>query len=310
MKILMLLLVYLIWGSTYLAMKIAVHTLPPFLMTGVRLLLAGSLLYLWARFKGAVCPKPKQWFWSGLIGVLLLVTGLGAVAWAEKTVSSGVAALLVSTMPLWLVLMDWVGPLKKRPSSRVLAGLALGLIGVAWLLQTTGQLDLAAGKLDFATVVVLMAAVSWALGSQLTRFADIPKVETLATGMEMLVGGLVLSVVGIFTEGAPNFQLVGLDSLLAWVYLTIGGSLIAFSAYKWLLKNAELSLVSTYAYVNPVIALILGCTLGGENLNGMAWCAVGVVVTGVTLVAVPEAKRPRVVSLPRAKSPEKIKSVA
>jgi drug/metabolite transporter (DMT)-like permease len=274
--------VYIIWGSTYLAIRFAIETLPPFWMAGVRFLVSGILLYGWARWRGAARPSRVHWRSAALIGGLLLVGGNGGVVWAEQRVDSGLAALLVSTVPLWMVVFEWLRQGGTRPTLGVVAGLALGFAGLVMLVRPAG------GGIDpVGAAVLLLACVSWAWGSLRSRHVPLPGSPLLATGMEMLAGGALLMVLGLLTGEAGRLDLAGasLKSVLALGYLVVFGAL-GFTAYIWLLRVTSPALVSTYAYVNPVVAVFLGWALAGEPLTGGMLAAAAVILTGVALITV------------------------
>lgn len=269
--------VYFVWGSTYLAVLVGLESLPPFLLSGVRFLVAGSVLYLWERLRGEGAPTSKQWATATKVGTLMLVTGAGAVAWAEQWVSSGLAALLISTVPLWVVLLEWLDGTARRPGATVVAGLVLGLIGVAVLVGATAQ----GGSLG-GILVVLLAALSWSWGTLMARGRDLPDSAALATSMKMVWAGLVFCFLSL---GAGE-RVANLSSRSVWalVYLTLFGSVVAFSAYVWLVRKCGASRVSTYAYVNPVVAVFLGWALGGETLGGGALLGAGLILAAVFLI--------------------------
>jgi drug/metabolite transporter (DMT)-like permease len=274
--------VYLIWGSTYLAILFAIETLPPFLMAAARFLVAGGLLYGWARFKGAPRPSLAHWRSAALIGLFLLLCGNGGVVWAEQRVDSGLAALLVSTEPLWIVLLVWLRPGGGRPGPRVIAGLLLGFAGLLLLVKPSP-----AGGIDpVGAAVIVLAALSWAWGSLYGQRASLPDSPILTTGMQMLCGGGLLSLASLAAGEPAGFEpsAVSLRSLLALGYLVVFGSLVAFTAYVWLLRVASPVLVSTYAYVNPVVAVLLGWVLAGEPLTAGTLIAAAVILSGVALI--------------------------
>jgi drug/metabolite transporter (DMT)-like permease len=274
--------VYVIWGSTYLAIRFAIETLPPFLMAAARFLIAGGLLYGWARFKGAPRPSLAHWRSAALIGMFLLLCGNGGVVWAEQRVDSGLAALLVSTEPLWIVLLVWLRPGGGRPGLRVIAGLLLGFAGLLLLVKPSP-----AGGIDpVGAVVIVLAALSWAWGSLYGQRARLPDSPLLTTGMQMLGGGGLLFLASLATGEPAGFEpsAVSLRSVLALGYLVVCGSLVAFTAYVWLLRVASPVLVSTYAYVNPVVAVLLGWVLADEPLTAGTLVAAAVILSGVALI--------------------------
>lgn len=277
--------IYLIWGSTYLGIRFAIETLPPFLMAGTRFLIAGALLYVVMRRSGVPRPTGRQWGWGVLTGALMVVGGNGGVTWAEQIVPSGLAAVLVATVPLWVVVIEWVRPGGARPGGSVLAGVVLGLLGIALLV---GPQELAGGGRvnPLGAVVLFAAAFSWATGTVISHGSGHPDSPLMGTAIQMLAGGVLLWVLGsgLGEWGALTSATVSTRSLLALAYLTVFGSLIAFTAYTWLIRAAGPSRASTYAYVNPVVAVILGWALGGEALSIRTLIATAVIVCGVVLV--------------------------
>jgi len=281
--------VYILWGSTYLAIAVAIETIPPLLMAGVRYLIAGSLLYGWARWRGAGRPLRIHWRSAAVVGGLLLLGGNGGLVWGEQRVPTGAAALLVSTVPLWMVLLDWLRPGGSRPGWKVFAGLALGCTGLILLLRPT-----AGGHLDpVGATVILLGAFCWALGSLRSRTMPLPGSQLLATAMEMLSGGGLLVLVGLVTGESAHLHLaqVSSRSLLGLGYLITGGALIGFTAYTWLLRAAPPALVATYAYINPIVAVFLGWLILGEPLTGRTAAAAAVIIAGVVLITL--SRRPQ-----------------
>jgi drug/metabolite transporter (DMT)-like permease len=278
--------VYIIWGSTYLAIRIAVETLPPFVMAGVRFVIAGVLLYGWTRWRGAAPPQRIHWRSALVIGGLLLLGGNGGVVWAEQHIPSGLAALLVATVPLWMVLIDAVRPGGTgRPTGKVWAGLAMGLVGVA-LLIGPGNL-LGGQRVNMAGVAaVLLGALSWALGSLYARQAELPRAPLQVTAMEMLAGGALLLIAATATSqwGQLDITQVSAASLLAVAYLIFFGSIVAFTAYGWLLKTTTPAKASTYAYVNPMVAVFLGWALADEPLTPQMLIAATIIIASVALI--------------------------
>lgn len=284
--------VYVIWGSTYLAIAIAIETMPPFWMAGVRFVVAGALLYGLARLTGAARPVPVHWRSAALIGGLLLLGGNGGVVWAEQRVDSGLTALLVSTVPLWMVLLQWLRPGGVRPAGRVLAGVAVGFAGLVMLVRPgSGH-----GGIDPLGVAVLMVGcLSWAWGSLHSRRVSLPASPLMATALEMITGGALLMLAGAVTGEPARLDLaaVSLRSALALGYLVVFGALVGFTAYIWLLRVASPVVVSTYAYVNPIVAVFLGWLIRGEPLTGSTLAAAAVIVTGVALITSAKAPQPQ-----------------
>lgn len=280
--------VYVIWGSTYLAIRFAIETIPPFLMAGTRYLTAGILIYGWSRLRGAPRPTLIQWRSALILGAFLLLVGNGAVVWAEQHVDSGLAALLISTEPLWIVILVWLRTGRKRPDWRVIAGLVLGFVGLMLLVRPgSGSINaLGAGAL-------VLASLSWAWGSIYGQRAPLPTSPLATTGMQMLSGGTLLfltsALTGEFSRFAP--AAVTAKSLLALGYLIVFGAIVAFTAYVWLLRVAPPVLVSTYAYVNPVVAVLLGWFFAGEPLTLKTVGAAAVILTGVALISLAQSRR-------------------
>jgi drug/metabolite transporter (DMT)-like permease len=291
--------IYLIWGSTYLAIRFAVETLPPFLMAGARFSVAGLMMYGWARLRGAERPARAHWVTAAVIGTLMFVFGVGGVSWAEQYMPSGAAALLIAVGPLWIVLVDWLYFGGGRPGSRIMLGLLLGFCGVAVLV---GPEELAgAGRIDaLGAGVILFGTITWAFGSLQTRSAHLPDAPVLAIGMEMLAGGLILLAVGTVASewGRLAASDVSLRSLLSVAYLIVFGSIIALSAYLWLLKVVSPARVVTHAFVNPIVAVLLGWTLAAEPLNRRTLIATAVIVTAVLFILTRrETRRPPVIEI-------------
>ena len=275
--------VYLIWGSTYLATRFGVAAIPPFLLAGVRFILGGAAFTAWAWTHGAERPTARDWATTAGIGALMAAGGNGLVSWALQTVQSGLGALLVALVPLWVVLIDWFRPSGRRPPRRVTLGLLLGFGGVALLIAPSAvgprQIDLVGAS----TVVV--ASLLWASGSVWSRHAAQPTSQALSSGMQMLGGGGVLLALSATTGEFRQMDWVAVPTGAwgAWAYLTVFGS-IAYGSYLWLLKVSTPGKAATYAYVNPVIALLLGYLLGDETLSIWMMGCSAVVVTAVLLV--------------------------
>lgn len=285
--------VYVVWGSTYLAIRFAIETIPPFTMAGVRFTVAGWLLYAFVRGRGTPAPKRTHWLSAALVGALLLGGGNGGVTWAQQRVASGIAALIVATVPVWMVLFDWLRPGGPRPTLRITLGLALGLLGMA-LLVAAGQSELSAARIDLLGAAVLVgAAISWAFGSIVSRALEVPSSALQLTAMQMIAGGaLLLAAGGVSGEfGRADVAAVTRQSLLALAYLIVFGAWVGYGAYVWLLRSTTPAVVSTYAYVNPVIAVLLGWLFAGEPLDGWMLGAMGVTIGGVALITIPRRKK-------------------
>ncbi len=289
--------VYIIWGSTYLAIRFAVETLPPLLMAGARFLIAGLILLLWARLRQPdIKPLRTDWKTGLISGALLLVGGNGGVVWAEQRVPSGIAALLVAIVPLWMVLLDWWRPRGERPPTPVFAGLALGLAGLGLLIGPDGL----SGHGDISmpgAIVLVLASLSWAAGSLYTKHAPKASSGLNAAATQMIAGGLLLLVVAVAAGEPAHMDLAHAStrSILGFLYLLTFGSLIGFTAYVYLLAHTSAAKASTYAYVNPVVAVALGWAFAGEPVTSRTLLAAAVILAGVAIIT---ASRDRDVSVP------------
>ena len=277
--------IYVIWGSTYLAIRYAVETLPPLLFAGARFMVAGLMLYGWARLRGAARPQFANWRTSLIIGGLLLLGGNGAVVLAERSVPSGLTALLIATEPLMVVLLDWARPGGHRPAGRVAMGLGLGLVGMFILIGPAGFTGAGEVHLGGAALLVL-ATISWAAGSLYAARTRTQLSPLLFAGMQMIAGGVLLAVVGLLRGELYDFTFaaVSLRSLAALGYLIVFGSLIGFTSYSWLLRVTPPSLAATYAYVNPVVAVLLGWAFAGEHFGLRTMVAAAVIIAAVIMI--------------------------
>lgn len=275
--------IYLIWGSTYLGIRFALETLPPLLIGGSRFIFAGAVLYVLARRQGAAPPTLSQWRSAVVLGFILFLLNNGALMWAETRVSSGMAALLIATVPLWMVLIGWLLFRGRRPGGQVFIGLFTGLVGIILLVgpdQAGEQVDL------LGALVLIFAAFAWALGSLLSQRMDRPASPLLGAGMNLLTGSVILMIVSAITGewAALDLTAVSLKSVLSVVYLGIFGSIIGFGSYMWLLAHAPADRVATYAYVNPVVAVFLGWAFAGEALTPQTLIAAAIIVAAVVLI--------------------------
>ena len=301
---------YLVWGSTYLAIRVAVETLPPFLMSGFRFLVASAIMIGLITATRGLRFTWSQLGYNVLVGGCMLLGGNGLVSWAEQEISSGVATLVVSLSPLFIVLLDWVvlglsgGKRGERPTLLTFFGIAVGCAGLVMLVGP----DLLAGSAEGSNVGRMLALVAacffWALGSLMTRYAREPLEPFTGAALQMFCGGVWLVATGwLMGEG------VGLDidefttnSLLAWGYLVVAGSLIAFTTYVWLMKHYAPALISTYSYINPIVAVYLGWLFLDENINSQIFAASAVIVLGVALITISRSKN--------AQMPRRVKAVS
>ena len=277
--------IYIIWGSTYLAIRYAIETIPPFIMGGTRFLVSGALLYVWARRRGAPTPTKLHWRNAIIAGGFLLLGGNGAVVWAEQFVPSGLTALLVSILPFWLVIIEWVRPPRKRPRGAVLVGLVLGFIGIL-VLVGQGNIGGRGDVRPLGPLVLILGSLSWAIGSFWSRDAELPNSGLLTTGIEMLGGGALLVIVGVLSGELSHLDIhhVSRASAIGLAYLITFGSLLGFTSYIWLLDKVSPAHVGTYAYVNPIIAVLLGWAIAGESLSIRTGVAAAIVICAVALI--------------------------
>lgn len=277
--------VYLIWGSTYLGIKVAIETMPAFAMAGTRFLVAGSILFGYCLYRGSARPSPREWLNTAIVGAFLLLGGNGCVVWASLTVPSGIVALLVAVLPMWMVLIEWLRPGGTRPTAGVVIGVLVGFVGVGVLVNPGAKTgDHSIGLLP--TFVLLLGGFLWAAGSIYSRRAKMPCSLLMSIAMQMLCGGALLLIVGGIRGDFAGVRLenFSISSVAAFAYLIVFGSLIGFSAYVWLLQVTTPARVSTYAYVNPVVALALGWIVKGESMDLRTIIASGIIVVAVAFI--------------------------
>ncbi len=275
--------VYLVWGSTYLAIRVGLHDFPPFMMGAIRFFIAGTLMYGVLRLRGHAAPTKAQWKNAAIMGLFMMLMGNGLVNVAEQSVSSGLAAVAVASMPLWAGLF---GAMRgQHPGRGEWLGLAVGFAGVVWLNLGSEMSGSWVGML-----CLLLAPVAWAWGSVWSRGRDLPA-PFMSTAAQMLCGALAMAVVSALT-GERMEPLPGVPATLALVYLAIFGSIVGFGAYVWLLANVRPALATSYAYVNPPIALLLGALLLDERFGAGAIGAMVVILGGVLIIARAKARAP------------------
>ncbi len=284
--------VYIVWGSTYLAIRYSVATIPPFLMVGTRFIVSGAILYLWARWRGSPRPSTREWRDAAIAGGLMLCFGNGAVSWAEQHVASGPAALLVAVVPLWMVLIDWAGPRGERPSARVMVGIVVGLMGLFVLVNpsaTSSRDGVAAG----AATVLVLSSLGWAAGSVYNRYGERPRSAAMSTGMQMLAGSAALLAISAAVGEPRGFHLSAVSgaSWAGWVYLVTFGSLVGFTAYIYLLQAVSPAKASTYAYVNPLVAVFLGWAIAGEPVTARTMIAAAIILGAVAMITMNGQRR-------------------
>lgn len=279
--------IYLIWGSTYLAIKYAVETVPPFLMTGARFFVAGGILYVWSAARGndaGAHMGRRAWRDVFIVGALLIVGGTSLVGWAEKDVPSGMTSLVLATTPLWMVLLE-SAQARTRPAPRVLAGVAVGLVGL--LILVGPSLSYTGGGVSLLGVGALtLSALLWSIGALYSRRSPLPLSATRSTSLQMMAGAVLSVLTGLALGEHHELSLAAITPLsaIAIGYLVVAGALVGFSAYLWLMRVSTPSRVATHAYVNPVVAVLLGWAVAGERVTGMTLVAMAVIVAAVVLI--------------------------
>ena len=291
--------VYVVWGSTYLAIRIGVESFPPLILAGLRHLAVGLILYPVLRRKTGIRPTAANWKAAIVTGALLLFIGNGGLSWAEQTVPSGIASLLVASVSLWLVIVDWLRPGGVKPVPRVAAGLLMGFAGLALLV---GPAHLGGSeRVDPRGAAVLVAAsFAWACGSLYSKHGGMPSSPMLGVAMQSLTGGALLLIAGLFAGESRGLHLgaISLRSWLAIAYLIVFGSGIGFSAYIYILHKSTAARVATYAFVNPLVALFLGWLIAGEAITPRTVIAAAVILTAVILVITAPHRAPKQVITP------------
>ncbi len=285
-------IIYLVWGSTFLFICIGVSEVPPFLLAGLRFAIAGAVLYIWMLSQGEPSPKLGEWRSAVLLSVLIFVLDYGLLFWAEQRVPSGVAAVMMATIPVFMALSEIMILRTQRLTLRLTAALLIGLGGVAVLVSRS--LNLGGEPVDRAGgVALIIAAISWAIGSALTRKLPLPQSKVMSSGTQMLVGGVLLLFTGALLGEVPKFHPAQV-SLKAWIalsYLVVAGSIVAFTAYMWLIHHHSQTKVGTYAYVNPVIAVLLGYFFGGESLEMRTFIGTLLVLISVVVITTTRAHK-------------------
>jgi len=286
--------IYLVWGSTYLAIRVAVETMPPFLMAAARFLLAGAALITFLKLRGAPWPTARQWRLNALIGTLLLLGGNGTVVWAEQFVPSGLTALLIGIGPLFIVLIEWAWPGGQRPTAHTALALLIGFAGVTWL--AAPWQNPAHGGLHVGGVIAILAGCFfWSLGSITSRHAKHGADPMMASALQLLCGGTALMVAACIHGDwtALNLPAISARSWGAFFYLVVVGSIVGFSTFVWLMKKCPPAQVATFAYVNPVVAVILGWLILGEPITARTLVASALIITAVVLITLEKNKPAR-----------------
>ncbi|MBK7452467.1 MAG: EamA family transporter [Anaerolineales bacterium] len=294
---------YIVWGSTYLGIKVAIETIPPFFHAGVRFLASGLILVIWQRAAGQQMPTRRQWISTAIIGNFLLLGGNGLVSWAEQFIPSGIAALIIASVPLFLVVAEAIRPNGVKPNWQSIVGLLIGFLGIYVLINPT-EAAAGAGLNIYGVVALLFACLLWATGSVYSKSADLPKASLMSTGAQMLMGSIGLFIVSLVTGelNGWNPAEVSTRSLAGLGYLITIGSIVGFGSYTWLLQNAPISLVATYAYVNPIVAILLGVWLANETLEPRIGLATAIIIGSVVFIN--SRSKPKVTLAPHASAGE------
>lgn len=283
--------IYLIWGSTYLGIRVAVETLPPFLMAGMRFALAGVFVFGFLRLRGAEWPKAAQWRDQVIIGIFLLLGGNAVVSWAEQKTPSGITSLILGASPLIMVILDWIRPRGRRPTVALVVGVAVGIAGIAVLLGP-GAIPPGYRPPALYLFALFLSSVSWWVGSLYSKHVSSASPPLMASAMQMLSGSACMLLTGLMLGEGRGLHLsaVSFRSWMAFIYLVIMGSIVAFPVYIWLLEHSTPAKVSTYAYVNPVVAVFLGWALLGEPLNARIMIASAVIIGAVAIITIGKTK--------------------
>jgi len=291
-------IIYLVWGSTFLAIRVGVREVPPFLLAGLRFLIAGLILFGWMRAKGTVWPTAREWFSATLLAVLIFVLDYGLLFWAERRVPSGIAAVMMATIPVFMTLSEILFLKTQRLTPRLGSALLVGIGGV--LVLVSRSISFGDSPIDsIGAVALIVAAIGWSVGSALTRKLPLPSSKAMSSGAQMLMGGVLLTLTSAALGEFRGFRVeaVSIKAWLALAYLIVAGSIIAFTAYVWLIHHESPTKVGTYAYVNPVVAVVLGYFLGGEGLSLRT--IVGTMFVLVSVVVITTTPKKQISTLPQ-----------
>jgi drug/metabolite transporter (DMT)-like permease len=289
-------IIYFVWGSTFLAIRVGVREVPPFLLAGMRFFTAGIVLYAWARAKGTPSPSRREWVAAGSLSVLIFVLDYGLLFWAEQRVPSGIAAVMMATTPVFMALAEILFLRTQRLTLRLAFALLLGTAGVAVLVSHSSGLG--GGAIDISGAIALMiSAISWSAAAILIRKLPLPESKVMSSGAQMLAGGILLTLAAAMLGELKNVRLqaVSFDAWFALSYLIFAGSIIAFTAYVWLIHHESPTKVATYAYVNPIVAVLLGYFFGGEALSERTVFGTLLVLVSVVVITITAGKKPVVI---------------
>jgi drug/metabolite transporter (DMT)-like permease len=293
-------IIYFVWGSTFLAIRIGVREVPPFLLAGMRFFVAGIALYVWMRLKGEASPTPREWGAATILAILIFVIDYGCLFWAERRVPSGIAAVMMATIPAFMAISEILILRTQRPTPRLAAALLIGLAGVAVLMSRS--LALGQAPIDTAgACALIVGAIAWSLASALTRKLPLPSAKAMSSGAQMLTGGSLLFLAAALAGEFRGFriQAVSRNAWFALAYLIVAGSIIGFTAYVWLIHHESPTKVGTYAYVNPVVAVLVGYFLGGEAIGPRTILGTLLVLVSVIVITTARTKSHAAPLLPR-----------
>jgi drug/metabolite transporter (DMT)-like permease len=291
-------IIYFVWGSTFLAIRVGVHEVPPLLYAAMRFFTAGAVLFAWMRLKGTPSPKLREWASASLLAVCIFVLDYGLLFWAEKRVPSGIAAVMLATIPVFMALSEIIFLRTQRLTFRLALALLIGIVGV--LILVSRSLSLGEAAIDpRGALALVIAAISWSVASALTRKLPLPDSKVMSSGSQMLVGGILLALAAAILGEFRGFHIetVSRRAWFALAYLIVAGSIVGFTAYVWLIHHESPTKVGTYAYVNPVVAVIIGYFLGGEAVGPRTLLGTLLVLVSVIVITTTHAKKPAAVPL-------------
>ena len=301
-------IIYFVWGSTFLAIRVGVREVPPFLLAAMRFLVAGLVLYGWMIARGERSPSGREWMSASLLAVLIFVVDYGLVFWAEQSVPSGLAAVMMATIPAFMALSEIIFLRTQRLTVRLTLALLIGIGGVAVLISRS--LNLGGAPIDrVGAIALIVASMSWSVASALTRKLPLPHSKVMSSGAQMLAGGVFLALTAAALGEFRNFHpsIISRGAWLSLLYLIVAGSIIGFTAYVWLIHHESPTKVGTYAYVNPVVAVLVGYFLGGETLGLRTILGTLFVLISVVVITTTRAKKP-IATLPVEDSVEAVES--
>jgi len=288
-------IIYFVWGSTFLAIRVGVHEVPPLVFAGMRFFTAGIMLFGWLRLRGTPSPSRREWLSISLLAVCIFLLDYGLVFWAEQRVPSGITAVMLATIPVFMALSEIIFLRTQRLTVRLALALLIGIGGVVVLVSRSLSLNLGEAPIDRAGAIALVvAAICWSIGSALTRKLTLPASKAMSSGAQMLAGGIMLALTAaIFGEFRGfHIQAVSRGAWFALAYLIVAGSIVAFTAYVWLIHHQSPTKVGTYAYVNPVVAVTVGYFLGGETVGPRTLLGTLLVLVSVVVITTTRAKKP------------------